>query len=72
MPNITKKIVDVTEDVGEVVEDVLEETAEKIEDATEFLMRPEVLACIFILLIVICIIMYLMKRNDEVEGYKRR
>ena len=51
MPNITKKIVDVTEDVGEVVEDVLEETAEKIEDATEFLMRPEVLACIFILLI---------------------
>ena len=66
MPNITKNI----EDVGEVVEDVLEDTAEKIEDATEFLMKPKVLACIFILLIIMCVIMYLMKRDDEVEGYK--
>ena len=51
-------------------EDVLEDTAEKIEDTAEFLMRPEVLSCILVLLIVICIIMYLMKRDDEVESYK--
>ena len=65
MPNISKKIVDLTEDV-------LEDTAEKIEDSVEFLMRPEVLSCLAVLLIIICIIMYFMKRDDSVEGYKNR
>ena len=47
MPNISKKVVD-------VAEDVLEDTAEKLEDSIEFLMRPEVLACLAIILIIIC------------------
>ena len=63
MPNISKKVVD-------VAEDVLEDTAEKLEDSIEFLMRPEVLACLAIILIIICILMYMMKRDDSVEGYK--
>ena len=63
MPNISKKVVD-------VVEDVLEDTAEKLEDSVEFLMRPEVLLTLFIIFIVICILMYMMKRDDRVEGYK--
>ena len=65
MPNISKKVVD-------VAEDVLEETAEKLEDSIEFLMRPEVLACLAVILIIICILMYMMKRDDSVEGYKYR
>ena len=56
MPNITKKVVDVTEDV-------LEDTAEKLEDGLEFLMRPEVLLCILSLIILVCILMYFMKRR---------
>jgi len=62
-PNISKKVVD-------VAEDVLEDTAEKLEDSIEFLMRPEVLICILIILIIICILMYYMKRDDSVEGFK--
>ena len=65
MPNISKKVVD-------VAEDVLEDTAEKLEDSVEFLMRPEVLACLAVILIIICILMYMMKRDDSVEGYKYR
>ena len=65
MPNISKKVVD-------VAEDVLEDTAEKLEDSIEFLMRPEVLACLAVILIIICILMYMMKRDDSVESYKYR
>lgn len=72
MPNISKKVVDVAEDVAENVADVVEDAAEKLEDGVEFLMRPEVLACIALLIILICFIMYLMKRDDSVEGYKYR
>ena len=61
MPNISKKVVDVAEDVAENVADVVEDAAEKLEDGVEFLMRPEVLACITLLIILICIIMYFMK-----------
>ena len=59
MPNITKKVVDVTEDI-------LEDTAEKLEDGIEFLMRPEVILCILSLIILVCILMYFMKREDSV------
>ena len=65
MPNITKKVVD-------VAEDVLEDTAEKLEDGLEFLMRPEVILCILSLIIFVCIMMYFMKRDDSVESYKYR
>lgn len=65
MPNITKKIVD-------VAEDVLEDTAEKLEDGLEFLMRPEVLLCILCLIILVCILMYFMKKEDSIESYKYR
>ena len=58
MPNITKKVVD-------VAEDVLEDTAEKLEDGIEFLMRPEVILCILSLIILVCILMYFMKREKE-------
>lgn len=68
MPNISKKVVNVAEDVADVVEDA----AEKLEDGVEFLMRPEVLACIALLIILVCIIMYFMKRDDSIEGYKYR
>ena len=64
MPNISK--------VVDVAEDVLEDTAEKLEDSIEFLMRPEVLACLAVIFIIICILMYMMKRDDSVEGYKYR
>ena len=63
MPNITKKVVD-------VAEDVLEDTAEKLEDGIEFLMRPEVLLCILSLIILVCMMMYFMKKEDSVESYK--
>ena len=63
MPTITKKVVDVTEDV-------LEDTAEKLEDGLEFLMRPEVLLCILSLIILVCMMMYFMKKEDSVESYK--
>lgn len=63
MPNITKKVVD-------VAEDVLEDTAEKLEDGLEFLMRPEVILCILSLIILVCILMYFMKREDTVESYR--
>ena len=76
MPNINKQIADMAEDmvedVADVAEDVLEGAVEKLEDGVEFLMRPEVLACIAFLIILICIIMYYMKRDDSVEGYKVR
>ena len=65
MPNITKKVVD-------VAEDVLEDTAEKLEDGIEFLMRPEVVLCILSLIILVCILMYFMKREDSIESYKYR
>ena len=65
MPNITKKVVD-------VAEDVLEDTAEKLEDGFEFLMRPEVILCILSLIILVCMMMYFMKRDDSVESYKYR
>ena len=65
MPNISKKVVD-------VVEDAVEDVADIVEDGAQFLMRPEVLACIALLIILICFIMYLMKRDDSVEGYKYR
>ena len=65
MPNITKKVVD-------VAEDVLEDTAEKLEDGIEFLMRPEVILCILSLIILVCMMMYFMKRDDSVESYKYR
>ena len=63
MPNITKKVVD-------VAEDVLEDTAEKLEDGFEFLMRPEVILCILSLIILVCMMMYFMKRDDSVESYR--
>ena len=63
MPNISKKVVD-------VAEDVLEDTAEKLEDSVEFLMRPEVLLTLFIIFIIICILMWYMKKDDRIEGYK--
>ena len=72
MPNISKVVVDVAEDVADVVEDVVEDVVDIVEDGAQFLMRPEVLACIAILIILICFIMYLMKRDDSVEGYKYR
>ena len=65
--NITSQIADASEDVAEVVEDVVEETAEKVEDAMEFLMRPEVIITILAVFITIGIVMYLMKKDDEVE-----
>ena len=65
--NITAKIVDAGEDVVEVVEDVVEEAVEVVEDGIEFLSRPEVLITILLLFITIAIIMYFMKRDDEVE-----
>ena len=65
MPNITKKVVDVTENV-------LEDTAEKLEDGIEFLMRPEVILCISSLIILVCILMYFMKKEDSIESYKYR
>ena len=65
MPNITKKVVDVTEDV-------LEDTAEKLEDGLEFLMRPEVILCILSLIILVCTLMYFIKHEDSVESYKYR
>lgn len=64
MPNINKVI--------DVAEDVLEETAEKLEDGVEFLMRPEVILCILSLIILVCMMMYFMKRDDSVESYKYR
>jgi len=63
MPNISKKVID-------VAEDVLEDTAEKLEDSVEFLMRPEVLFILFLIFIVICILMWFMKKDDRVEVYK--
>ena len=63
MPNVTKVVVD-------VAEDVLEDTAEKLEDGFEFLMRPEVILCILCLIILVCIMMYFMKRDDSIESYK--
>jgi|TARA_B110000967_G_C18835997_1_gene536746 hypothetical protein len=75
MPNISKVVVDVAdvvEDVADVVEDVVEDVVDIVEDGAQFLMRPEVLACIALLIILICIIMYHMKRDDSVEGYKYR
>tara|TARA_B110000858_G_scaffold92622_1_gene106951 strand:- start:48 stop:275 length:228 start_codon:yes stop_codon:yes gene_type:complete len=75
MPNISKVVVDVAdvvENVADVVEDVVEDVADIVEDGAQFLMRPEVLACIALLIILICIIMYHMKRDDSVEGYKYR
>ena len=72
MPNISKVVVDVAEDVADVVEDVVEDVVDIVEDGAQFLMRPEVLACIALLIILICFIMYLMKRDDSVEGYKYR
>ena len=75
MPNISK-VVDVVEDVvenvGDIVEDVVEDVADIVEDGAKFLMRPEVLACIALLIILICFIMYMMKRDDSVEAYKHR
>ena len=65
MPNISKKVVD-------VVEDAVEDVADIVEDGAQFLMRPEVLACIALLIILICFIMYMMKRDDSVEAYKHR
>ena len=65
--NITSQIADASEDVAEVVEDVVEETAEKVEDAMEFLMRPEVIITIRVILITIGIVMFMMKKEDEVE-----
>ncbi|MDA7663704.1 hypothetical protein N8569_00215 [bacterium] len=65
MPNITKKVVDITEDI-------LEDTAEKLEDGLEFLMRPEVILCILSLIILVCILMYFMKKEDSIESYKYR
>lgn len=64
MPNINKVI--------DVAEDVLEDTAEKLEDGIEFLMRPEVILCILSLIILVCMMMYFMKRDDSVESYKYR
>ena len=64
MPNINKVI--------DVAEDVLEDTAEKLEDGVEFLMRPEVILCILSLIILVCMMMYFMKRDDSVESYKYR
>tara|TARA_B110000977_G_C10998453_1_gene462837 strand:- start:123 stop:317 length:195 start_codon:yes stop_codon:yes gene_type:complete len=64
MPNINKVI--------DVAEDVLEDTAEKLEDGLEFLMRPEVILCILSLIILVCMMMYFMKRDDSVESYKYR
>jgi len=75
MPNISKvveDVADVVEDVADVVEDVVEDVVDIVEDGAQFLMRPEVLACIALLIILICIIMYHMKRDDSVEGYKYR
>ena len=75
MPNISKVVVDVAavvEDVADAVEDVVEDVVDIVEDGAQFLMRPEVLACIALLIILICIIMYHMKRDDSVEGYKYR
>jgi|TARA_B110000971_G_C19923186_1_gene460244 hypothetical protein len=75
MPNISKVVVDVAdvvEDVADVVEDVVEDVVDIVEDGAQFLMRPEVLACIALLIILICFIMYHMKRDDSVEGYKYR
>jgi hypothetical protein len=72
MPNISKVVVDVAEDVADVVEDVVEDVADIVEDGAKFLMRPEVLACIALLIILICIIMYHMKHDDSVEAYKHR
>ena len=62
MPNINKVI--------DVAEDVLEDTAEKLEDGFEFLMRPEVILCILSLIILVCMMMYFMKRDDSVESYR--
>ena len=52
MPNISKVVVDVAdvvEDVADVVEDVVEDVVDIVEDGAQFLMRPEVLACIALL-----------------------
>ena len=75
MPNISKVVVDVAdvvEDVADVVEDVVEDVVDIVEDGAQFLMRPEVLACIALLIILICFIMYMMKHDDSVEAYKHR
>ena len=72
MPNISKKVVDVVEDAVENVGDVVADVADIVEDGAQFLMRPEVLACIALLIILICFIMYMMKRDDSVEAYKHR
>lgn len=72
MPNISKKVVDVVEDAVENVGDVVADVADIVEDGAQFLMRPEVLACIALLIILICFIMFMMKRDDSVEAYKHR
>ena len=72
MPNISKVVVDVVEDAVENVGDVVEDVADIVEDGAKFLMRPEVLACIALLIILICFIMYMMKHDDSVEAYKHR
>lgn len=72
MPNISKVVVDVVEDAVENVGDVVADVADIVEDGAQFLMRPEVLACIALLIILICFIMYMMKRDDSVEAYKHR
>ena len=72
MPNISKVVVDVVEDAVENVGDVVEDVADIVEDGAQFLMRPEVLACIALLIILICFIMFMMKRDDSVEAYKHR
>ena len=74
MPNISKvvDVADVVEDVADVVEDVVEDVVDIVEDGAQFLMRPEVLACIALLIILICFIMFMMKRDDSVEAYKHR
>ena len=72
MPNISKVVVDVVEDAVENVGDVVADVADIVEDGAQFLMRPEVLACIALLIILICFIMFMMKRDDSVEAYKHR
>lgn len=53
-----------------IVEKVVDEVEDVVEDGFEYLMRPEVFAVVGATLLFLFVVMYYMKRDDEIEGFK--
>ena len=53
-----------------IVEKVVDQVEDVVEDGFEYLMRPEVFAVVGATLLFLFVIMYYMKRDDEIEGFK--